>query len=228
MANEAVGKSISEDCIEFFDDAGKVGINLVPPEKAAFIPRIGEIVYLPGQGSGCGDGTYQVTGVAYIFSPDGESDMPEELGPGVLKKITLRVEKLYRMLRHVAALALVGCCLLVSPPSHTAGPGSTTKWTVTEDKDPMYDTPNVVLRRPAENSPEALLVQCYRDKTGVALEMKHSLWDILPPYWSDWTTKSRSTKPSDLIGGIYSFPTYSNGAASCRMRRLAVEFFQLP
>lgn len=94
MASAAVGKSISEDCLEFYDDAGRIGVNLVPFEKAAFIPRAGEIVYLPGQGPGYGDGTYRVTGVAYIFSPDVESDMPEELGPGVLKKITLRVEKL--------------------------------------------------------------------------------------------------------------------------------------
>lgn len=80
-----------------------------------------------------------------------------------------------RLLERTGALALVGWFFLASPPARAAEPGSTTEWTVSEEKDSMYDTPTVVLRRPAENTAEALVVQCYRDKTSVALEMKHSL-----------------------------------------------------
>lgn len=80
-----------------------------------------------------------------------------------------------RLQERTGALALVGWFLLSSPPARAAEPASTTEWTVTEEKDPMYDTPTVVLRRPAENTAEALVVQCYRDKTSVSMEMKHSL-----------------------------------------------------
>jgi hypothetical protein len=89
-------KSIGEGCLEFYDAAAKVSVNVVPFEKAAFIPRVGENVYLTGTGDGGtkgGAGTYSVTKVLYLFSPDDESEMPEEFGPGKLLKVTLYVKK---------------------------------------------------------------------------------------------------------------------------------------
>jgi hypothetical protein len=94
MFNGAAAKSISEDSLEFYDDTGRVAINLVPFGKAPFIPWVGEIVILPGQGPKYGAGTYRVTKVEHLFFADAASELPPDFGPGVLKKITLRVEKL--------------------------------------------------------------------------------------------------------------------------------------
>jgi len=94
MVKRADAKSISEDSLEFYDDAGRIAVNLVPFEKASFIPRVGEIVYLPGQGPKYGAGTYRVTKVEYLFFPDSASELPSDFGPSVLKKVTLRVERL--------------------------------------------------------------------------------------------------------------------------------------
>jgi hypothetical protein len=88
-------KSIGERCLEFYDDVANVSINLVSFEKAAFIPRAGELVHLSGTGDGAkgGAGTYRVIEVLYLFFPDAESEMPQDLGPSELLKVTLRVKK---------------------------------------------------------------------------------------------------------------------------------------
>ena len=92
MAKEP--KIVGEDCLEFYDEGGKVAVNLVPFERSTFIPRTGETIRLPGQGAGYGNGTYRVTSVEYLFASDDESDLPEEFGPAALNKVVIFVKKL--------------------------------------------------------------------------------------------------------------------------------------
>lgn len=133
-----------------------------------------------------------------------------------------------RLQERTGALALVGWFLLSSPPARAAEPASTTEWTVTEEKDPMYDTPTVVLRRPAENTAEALVVQCYRDKTSVSLEMKHSL----PKYPATLLVRLNDIEPEyETFGfdwGHLFFPSPIQMARRlAKSKRMAIEL-QLP
>lgn len=59
---------------------------------ASFVPRVGDEVYLPGQGAEYGAGTYRVSRVLHIFSPTDDTDMPQEFGPAKLDKVTIYVE----------------------------------------------------------------------------------------------------------------------------------------
>jgi hypothetical protein len=80
-------KTIGEGCLEF--NGQGTGINLVPFEKVAFVPRVGDIVHLPGQGSAR---NYRVTAVVHYYSQDEKSDMPKNLGPAKLSRVTISVE----------------------------------------------------------------------------------------------------------------------------------------
>jgi hypothetical protein len=88
-------KGVGEGCIDFYDETAKISVNLVPLEKIANIPRIGEQVLLPGTpGPGKRDGgVFQVSSVLHSFGSDENDDM-SGLNPARLLQITVRVKRL--------------------------------------------------------------------------------------------------------------------------------------
>lgn len=91
MSNEA--KTLGADAIEFYDAEGKVSLNHAPLGALTFVPREGELVYLPADMTGSPSGYYEVKRVEYHYSPDSETDMPENIGPVKLARITVHVAK---------------------------------------------------------------------------------------------------------------------------------------
>ena len=83
---------VSQGCVDFSD--GKVGINLVPFEKLAALPRPGDFVVLPGEthdGKNYGLGEYEVERVSFTFQEAPEiADQP---CPAVPSKIVVYVHK---------------------------------------------------------------------------------------------------------------------------------------
>ena len=87
-------RSVSDQCLEFYDESLKCAINLVPIDKIAAMPRAGDTVHLPGEdapeGKNYGGGVYEVTtvGFSYHAAPD-EVDQP---CPALPAKIIVRVK----------------------------------------------------------------------------------------------------------------------------------------
>jgi hypothetical protein len=65
-SNSDTMKLVGEDCINFYDLDGSVGVNLVPITPDVYLPRVGERVYLPGD-KGSGAGLYDVIGVRHLY-----------------------------------------------------------------------------------------------------------------------------------------------------------------
>jgi len=78
--------------VEFYDDFNKLTINFVP-FGGTTVPRIGELVYLPGQGTRDGSGAYRVVRVEYHFLPDGTKEQ-RDFRAAQLGKITVHVERI--------------------------------------------------------------------------------------------------------------------------------------
>ena len=55
-------------------------VNVVPFSKMQFLPRVGDIVDLPGEG-GVGHGTFDVVGVYHSFTEDTEGNEPSPAQP---------------------------------------------------------------------------------------------------------------------------------------------------
>ena len=86
-------KGVGEGCVDFYDETAKISINLVPFEKTANIPRIGEQVYLPGTPGKRDGGLFQVSSVLHSFGFDENDDLPG-LNPARLLQITVTVKRL--------------------------------------------------------------------------------------------------------------------------------------
>jgi hypothetical protein len=59
----------SQDCLEFVSDSGDF-VNLVLLEQLHTLPRVGDIVLLPGDGLAAGAGPYRVDRIEYIYAQD--------------------------------------------------------------------------------------------------------------------------------------------------------------
>jgi hypothetical protein len=85
---------VSQGCVDFEDTRRGVGINLVPFEKLAAVPRLGDFVMLPGEthnGQTLGAGEYEVERVSFSFQEAPEiADQP---CPAVPSKIIVYVHK---------------------------------------------------------------------------------------------------------------------------------------
>lgn len=86
-------KNVSQDCLEFTDPYERVGINLVPLERVAALPRPGDRVFLPGEthdGKNFGGGEYEVERVSFSYHEAPEVDQP---CPAVPSKVIAYVRK---------------------------------------------------------------------------------------------------------------------------------------
>lgn len=70
-----VPKGVSEDCLEFLNEADRVGVNLVPLSKVTFLPRPGDTVLLPGTLRDAG--FYEVIKICHSYTEETEdADLP--------------------------------------------------------------------------------------------------------------------------------------------------------
>lgn len=87
-------KIVSDQCLEFYDESLRCGINLVPLHTVTAVPRAGDTVYLPGEdgpdNKNYGGGVYQVTSIDFSYHPAPEVDQP---CPAIPAKIVVRVKK---------------------------------------------------------------------------------------------------------------------------------------
>ena len=89
-------QSVSHGCLEFARADNKNGINLVPLSEVTAIPRVGDVVLLPGEYDDLknyGGGVYKVESVVFSYLP---AD-PKEVGqpcPALESKITINVQNL--------------------------------------------------------------------------------------------------------------------------------------
>jgi len=91
LKNLRMLKSVSEDCLEFATPATpKCAINLVPLDGLACLPRQGEFVKLPGEGTQYGSGLYRVESLEYVFLAQPRGNRPAE---AELKKVIAKVSK---------------------------------------------------------------------------------------------------------------------------------------
>ena len=88
---------VSDQCLEFYDESLKCGVNLVPLHAVTAIPRAGDTVYLPGEEGpdlkNYGGGVYQVTSVDFSYHPAPEVDQP---CPAIPAKIVVKVRRFKR------------------------------------------------------------------------------------------------------------------------------------
>jgi hypothetical protein len=94
-------QTVSFGCLEFYNEDGECGVNLVPLDKITAIPRVGDQVYLPGEtheSKVYGQGYYEVLKVVFGYSEAPEIDQP---CPAVPAKIVVHVRELRR--KHVRA-----------------------------------------------------------------------------------------------------------------------------
>jgi hypothetical protein len=84
-------KGVSEDCLVFYDHKRKVAVNVIPLDKFHFLPRVGELLSLPGI-EGMGEGHYRVDAIRHTYRE--EPDPPVERGDVALLTITAEVTKL--------------------------------------------------------------------------------------------------------------------------------------
>ncbi len=87
MAATAV-PAVTDNALEFFDVKRGCYINLLPLERAQFVPRAGDLVDLPGRGEGAH--RYRVTSVRHVLVGDPNDDPP--VGFARLRKIVIEVE----------------------------------------------------------------------------------------------------------------------------------------
>lgn len=84
-------KGVTEDCLVFWDRIHKVNVKVIPLDKVYVLPRVGELLYLPGtDGEG---GQYRVQAIEHRYSEDSESPLTER-GDVRLAKIIVEVTKL--------------------------------------------------------------------------------------------------------------------------------------
>lgn len=89
MASAVQNPTAGEGCLAFYDYDAGIGINLVPMEPGVLVPRVGEIVYLPGERT-MGAASYEVIEVRYIYTgvePKREPGQAQQLG------VQVRVQK---------------------------------------------------------------------------------------------------------------------------------------
>ena len=67
---------VSEDCLEFYDLAQRVAVNLVPLKAVGFMPRPGDFVSLPGEGREYGAGEYEVEKILFSYREAPDIDQP--------------------------------------------------------------------------------------------------------------------------------------------------------
>ena len=84
-------KIVGEGCVSFYDEEGKVGVNLVPFADVPFVRAPGDHVSLPG-GEGYGAGVYVVTMVYHSYVEGVKSEDPGA-SPVYLLSITVHVKK---------------------------------------------------------------------------------------------------------------------------------------
>ena len=85
---------VSVGCLQFSEN--EVGINLIPLEMVTAIPRVGDIVFLPGEtrdGKNLGGGVYDVESLHFSFLEAPEIDQP---CPATPSKIIVNVRKRVR------------------------------------------------------------------------------------------------------------------------------------
>lgn len=86
-------KSVSDQCLEFYDESARCPINLVPLDRITAIPRAGDTVYLPGEydpvGKNYGGGVYEVTSIDFSYHP--APDEVDQPCPALPAKIVVRV-----------------------------------------------------------------------------------------------------------------------------------------
>jgi len=85
--NDALYRSV-----EFYDDFNKLTINFVS-FGGTTVPRVGELVHLPGQGTRDGSGAYRVVKVEYYFLPDDTKEQ-RDFRAAQLGKIMIHVERI--------------------------------------------------------------------------------------------------------------------------------------
>ena len=88
MAAVAAIPAVTDDALEFVDTARGRYINVLPLERAQFMPRPGDLVDLPGRGEGAH--RYRVTAVRHVLIGDPNDDPP--FGFARLQKIVVEVE----------------------------------------------------------------------------------------------------------------------------------------
>jgi hypothetical protein len=70
--NAREGRVHSHNCLEFVTAEGQV-INLVPLESLHSLPRVGDVVFLPGEGLGRGaavaPGAHRVESIEHVYTP---------------------------------------------------------------------------------------------------------------------------------------------------------------
>ncbi len=88
MAAVTATPTVTDHCLEFLDAARGRYINILPLDRAQFVPRAGDLVDLPGRGEGAR--RYRVTAVRHVFIGDPNDDPP--FGFARLLKIVIEVE----------------------------------------------------------------------------------------------------------------------------------------
>jgi hypothetical protein len=78
-------KGVTEDCLVFYDLERKVGVNVIPLKDFDFLPRVDDVVYLPGTvGKG---GLYKIDSIEHHYR-----DLHTDRGDVALMNITARVK----------------------------------------------------------------------------------------------------------------------------------------
>ena len=80
--------AVTDNAVEFLDAARGRFINVLPLDRAQFVPRTGDFVDLPGRGEGAR--RYRVSAVRHVLIGDPNDDPP--FGFARLLKIVVEVE----------------------------------------------------------------------------------------------------------------------------------------